>query len=214
MRAWWFGLTASTRLLLQTVEMLVVVVLLTSLFSLLLREPWHAWPAVLWVVLVLLGVRAWLVEHLWVRRRRPGLPPLPPSRGSDGTAVLDVRRGADGSGRGRRLRVLLDGRVVADLDRGGHLQLLVTPGTHDLRVASGWTDSPTVRVEVRDGDAAAATAAVGPDAWFDQWWRPWQALTLDVQPPERSPEAAARDAERQEAHVRAARRAVQDAPPA
>jgi hypothetical protein len=167
-------------------------------------------PAVFLVV----AVRAWVVEHLL--RRRPRLPPRPAAGEVEGAAVVDVRLLGDGDS---GWRVVLDEAHVARLDAGQGVRLQVTPGVHDLRVVSSVWDSPPLRVEVRDGDvlrlAAASSGSLG-----DVLWRPWQALTLSVEPPEGTPEAAARDAEGREAGAGAAvrgqgrRRAVRGRVPA
>ena len=129
-----------------------------------------------------------MVEHVGLLRRPAG-PPLPLREG-EGTAIVELGRPDDDGGR-RRLHVVLDGRPVAAVRPRGRAHLLITPGVHDLRVSSGWSDSPTVRVELADGDLLPVTVAYGLHTFATQWWRPWQALTLSVQPGRRQPVSSA-----------------------
>jgi hypothetical protein len=53
---------------------------------------------------------------------------------------------------------------------------------HQLRASADWVDSPTVWVELWDGDVVSALVGDAGGGRYGEWRHPWQALTLVVEP--------------------------------
>lgn len=84
-------------------------------------------------------------------------------------AEIKVSRGADFGGLLRRMKVEVDGAVVAAVKQNGSVTVEVDPGSHVVRVRQDWMASAPVTVHVDAGGSAALHAEV-----------PERALTLTV----------------------------------
>ncbi|HYY09351.1 MAG TPA: hypothetical protein VE781_00345, partial [Kineosporiaceae bacterium] len=140
-----------------------------------------AWPFVIvGVPPLVVAVNAWMVERTHLRGR-PTPPPAPSASSAGGAAVVDVRLTPVGA-RHRNPWVVLDGRLTARVHHDRPVRLRVAPGVHELRASADWVDSPTVWVELWDGDVVSALVGDAGGGRYGEWRHPWQALTLVVEP--------------------------------
>jgi hypothetical protein len=68
----------------------------------------------------------------------------------------------------------IDGVRAGKVARGGQADFPVPPGVHDVMAVIDWTGSPSLRVEVADGETARLTVEPGGNAF-----QPWHLLTRE-----------------------------------
>jgi hypothetical protein len=68
----------------------------------------------------------------------------------------------------------IDGVRAGKVARGEKVDFPVTPGVHDVRAVIDWTGSPSLRVEVADGETARLTVEPGGTVF-----QPWDVFTRE-----------------------------------
>ncbi len=70
-----------------------------------------------------------------------------------GRSVIVIVR--DGEGKRdaiRRYKIMIDGRHVASIRRGGRREIVVPPGPHVVQLRIDWCSSPALPVDLADGE--------------------------------------------------------------
>lgn len=67
-------------------------------------------------------------------------------------AVIRVKRSTSYSDRIRAYRILVDGQEMARLNAGQSVDLPVVSGRHTIVAKIDWCSSPTLNVDIRDGE--------------------------------------------------------------
>ncbi len=88
---------------------------------------------------------------------------------SDGDAVIEVVRPADGAWPIRRFIIKMNGEVVARLWRGESERMAVPPGRYKLQARMELMRSQPVELDLVSGESAEVVF----DARWDVWWRTW-----------------------------------------
>jgi hypothetical protein len=65
---------------------------------------------------------------------------------------IALNRARDYFGVARHLRILIDGRDVADVGYGGRVEVGLEPGTYSVQVAMDWCRSPPCEVQVHQDE--------------------------------------------------------------
>ncbi|MEW2594492.1 hypothetical protein AB0893_29190 [Micromonospora aurantiaca] len=96
--------------------------------------------------------------------------------------TITVRRALDAGGLLRRIKVEIDGQVVARLKRGAVQSVDVTPGRHVVRAHLDWQSSAPVEVYLADTETIALEAAIAERSmtFTATFLRPQSGLDLQV----------------------------------
>jgi hypothetical protein len=90
-----------------------------------------------------------------------------------------VRREQDGGGLLRRIRVLLDGNLVAELRMGESAQVQVGDGRHVLQAKMDWVSSPPLVLECAPGEVRRVKVALPGSALWRSFTSPGSALRAE-----------------------------------
>ncbi|MBQ1036064.1 hypothetical protein [Micromonospora sp. C81] len=95
---------------------------------------------------------------------------------------ITVRRALDASGLLRRIKIEIDGHVVARLKRGAVQSVDVAPGQHVVRAHLDWQSSAPVEVHLADTETIALEAAIAERSmtFTATFLRPESGLDLQV----------------------------------
>lgn len=94
--------------------------------------------------------------------------------------TLLLRREQDGAGVFRKMKVTLDGEVVARLRPGAQVEVDVPPGPHGVQARMDWASSEVVQV-TSDGDSRHCVA-VGYrlSSFYATFFRPGTAIDIQL----------------------------------
>ncbi|MEV5207819.1 hypothetical protein AB0K35_10130 [Micromonospora sp. NPDC053740] len=95
---------------------------------------------------------------------------------------IAVRRALDAGGLLRRIKVEIDGQVVARLKRGAVQSVDVAPGRHVVRAHLDWQSSAPVEVHLAGTETIAVEAAIAERSmtFTATFLRPESGLDLQV----------------------------------
>lgn len=93
-------------------------------------------------------------------------------------ATLRIQRARDSAAVFRRMKVLVDGKVVARLKRGERQVHTVDTGEHALQAKMDWTTSEPLLVVVMPDDDVSVEVAIGFNALGATFFKPSSALSI------------------------------------
>jgi hypothetical protein len=106
-------------------------------------------------------------------------------------ASVVIRRTPSSFAQLRGFTVIVDRDPVKEVDNGRSVQINLTPGRYEVRMKFGWwCSSPTVSLEVRNGEQKALVCRSGYGTLWDPFFRPRKCIDLvpgeDALPPQQS----------------------------
>ncbi|MEU4819918.1 hypothetical protein AB0G03_30130 [Micromonospora aurantiaca] len=97
-------------------------------------------------------------------------------------STITVRRAVDAGGILTRMKIEVDGQIVARLRRGAEHSFDAEPGRHVVRVRLSWQSSLPVEVTLNGNETVALEAAYSERSWrfTETFLHPRGALDLRV----------------------------------